>query len=248
MIASSYGVAQTDSIKPVKRNSDYKFGVFAGLTVNTTKNLNTTYNPMLNTGINPLVDYKDKIYLNSFSNNFLIPYIGFELKQNKQFVHSFSISYLQQKINGDLSIYYSVKKTQTIFHEYNFYYFFLAKKTEKILPFIGATISAAHKKIDDNVSSITNSTFEYDIFDKSNLILLQVPIGVRFSKNHFFAQLNTTMTIASYSLGSQNFHASTEIVFQNQINKYSKFLFIDQLIKEKYFFQNVFEINLGYKF
>ena len=136
IIASSYGVAQTDSIKPVKRNSDYKFGVFAGLTVNTTKNLNTTYNPMLNTGINPLVDYKDKIYLNSFSNNFLIPYIGFELKQNKRFVHSFSISYLQQKINGDLSIYYSVKKTQTIFHEYNFYYFFLAKKTEKILPFI----------------------------------------------------------------------------------------------------------------
>ena len=56
IIAPSYGVAQTDSIKPIKRNRDYKFGVFAGLTVNTTKNLNTTYNPMLNTGINPLVD------------------------------------------------------------------------------------------------------------------------------------------------------------------------------------------------
>ncbi len=249
IITSSYCCAQKDSIKPIKRNSDYKFGVFAGLTINTTKNLNTTYNPLLNTGSNPLVDYKEKIFLNSFSNNFLIPYIGFELKQNKQFVHSYSVSYLQKKLPMNaVQVYASTRKERAVFHEYNFYYFFLAKKTEKILPFIGATISVAHKKIDDNVSSITNSTFEYDIFDKSNLILLQVPIGVRFSKNHFFAQLNTTMTIASYSLGSQNFNASTEIVFQNQINKYSKFLFIDQLIKEKYFFQNVFEINLGYKF
>ncbi len=138
IIASSYGVAQTDSIKPVKRNSDYKFGVFAGLTVNTTKNLNTTYNPMLNTGINPLVDYKDKIYLNSFSNNFLIPYIGFELKQNKQFVHSYSVSYLQKKLPMNaVQVYASTRKERAVFHEYNFTTFFWQKRQKKYCRLLG---------------------------------------------------------------------------------------------------------------
>ena len=138
IITSSYCCAQKDSIKPIKRNSDYKFGVFAGLTINTTKNLNTTYNPLLNTGSNPLVDYKEKIFLNSFSNNFLIPYIGFELKQNKQFVHSYSVSYLQKKLPMNaVQVYASTRKERAVFHEYNFTTFFWQKRQKKYCRLLG---------------------------------------------------------------------------------------------------------------
>lgn len=250
IIAANFGVAQNDSIKPDKRNSNFKFGVFAGLTINKTKNLNSTYNPLLNSGINPLVDYKDKIFLNSFSNNFLIPYIGFEVKQNKQFVHSFSLSYLQKKYPMNaVQVFASTKKEKAVFHEYNFYYFFLAKKTEKILPFFGAALSAYHKRIDDQSNYFYNPAIGYDIHDKSHLFLLQLPIGIRFSKKHFFIHANTTISILSYSVGSQKFISSSEAnTFKSEENKYSKFLFTDKLIKEKYFYQNIFELNIGYKF
>lgn len=250
-ITSNYCCAQKDSIKPIKRNSDYKFGVFAGLTINTTKNLNTTYNPMMNFGTNASVNYKDKIYLNSFANNLLIPYIGIELKQNKHFIHSLSLSYLQKKmppndVNGFFS---SVKKEQVFFYEYNFLYFFLVDKSDFFLPFIGATLSSSHKKIDDRVSYFYDSTNKYHIVDKSNLFILQVPLGIRFTLNRFFIQANSTLSVLSYSIGSQKFSASSETdIFDSEKNKYSTFLFIDKLIKEKYFYQNVFELNVGFKF
>jgi hypothetical protein len=248
---TGYTYAQKDSIKPIKRNSNYKFAGFAGLTVSTTKNLNTTYNPMMNLGESQQVDYKNRIFLNSFSNNLLIPYIGIEFQQNKQFIHSLNLSYLQKKmppndVNGFFS---SIKKEQVFFHEYNFLYFFLANKSEKILPFIGATLSSSHKKIDDRVSYFYDSTNKYHIVDKSNLFLLQVPLGIRFTLNRFFIQANTTLSVLSYSIGSQKFSASSEMdLFDSEENKYSTFLFIDKLIKEKYFYQNVFELNVGYKF
>ena len=123
----------------------------------------------------------------------------------------------------------------------------MAKKTEKILPFIGATLSSTHKNIDDQLIYFYNETVKYNIHDKSHLFLLQIPIGIRFTKNHFFIQANTTLSIISYSIGSQKFNSSSETnTFKSQENKYSKLLFIDQLIKEKYFFQNVFELNIGY--
>ena len=218
LLQTSYvSFAQTDSLQKLKPK--YRFAISIGFSLN---NFYTaTYNPMSSN------DYKEKVFLNSIYNAILSPSVGIHYQPTNRIAYCMSLGIAQFKANNFDGDYYFMKRLQAIAFNYETNFFLI--KRNKIRPFIGIGFRFINNKLLDDKSYVENSNIKYYTIDKSNLFLLQIPVGFLINKHHFVIKLSSTFNLISFSLGKQNFTASSSFnYYKTNETSYSKFIFTNK--------------------
>lgn len=246
--------AQKDTIN---QNASFHFkknGISIGFLMNPfnkTLDKNYPYNQMLNSGVDPLTNYKEKIYLNSFHDVIISPIIAFNYFGHKRFAHSLGMGLSKNKINTSISgIYDTERHFQSVFINYQVNYLLFKEDRIKIQPYVGLGLNWGNKKLSDHRLYVYNSSVSYTINDHSNLFLVQLPIGMFYTINqHLFLKIGTVLNFIAFSNGKHEFLSSSENnAFKNEVVDYKKMLFINTIISENVLFHNYLQFQFGFKF
>jgi hypothetical protein len=250
-IFSFYILAQNDTLIKKKNPNKREFGIEFFYAKNLVSNPKIyPINQMLSIGYpDSIGDYKERLYQNAlFCTNFY-PGIIFNYYDKVGFKHSISISYLMKDKPKMWSIYYSDGSIKSINVNYQFSYSFFKKHRIYIYPFIAAKEDMTLKLLKDSRNSVIHPDAIFSIKDNSGLLLTQIPIGFSIELKYFTCSLSATMNLLAVMLGNYRFDpnfASIPGGYTHESFNYFKVQFVNRLIQEKYFFQNL-RVSVGFK-
>jgi hypothetical protein len=263
LLQTSYiGFAQTDSLKKVQPK--YKFGVSVGC------NINLHHQQFISTGLGyPASPYynnfsKSSLYKNSFFTTLLTPSCELSYCSTKRIIHSLSFGIVYQKRENNYdSEYGSNGVFRNLFLNYQFNYIVLNNK--KITPIIGINFFYSNKKVMDTIPSdlggiggIVAEHVKHYTLDYSDLFLIQTPIGFSIGRKPVLLSIIAYVNLVGYVAGHQKYRNYGSITYINPsyytetidntvINTYSKVLFGNDFIRNRFLFANL-QFNFSYFF
>lgn len=259
---------QNDTLKHEKKIKD-KWGISLGVSINT---LNQKHSSKKNPypyciymlGGQPEIvtlDYKDKLYRNAFHDEAFDPFIQIDYRPKTKCktignIHSlktgFIINRWKNKQPPENWVQYPAGldlnsiSFKNFFLEYQYKISFL-KNNKYFHPLIGLNSYFAYKQFH---TICLKEIYPSDtLVDKSSIFLVQIPVGFIFTLYHFQLEINSTFNLMGFVYGHNIFNSGTipPPFYKSEDNRYSKFIFIDRLIKDKFLVPNV-QISLGYNF
>jgi hypothetical protein len=128
-------------------------------------------------------------------------------------------------------------------------YYFLKKPNQRFSPFVGIALYYDNKKYELRGGAFYSDDV-YNIDEKSNLFIWQIPFGGFLNLGeYFFSRITGAVNIISYSQGMQEFVSTPgPSVFLSERITYSKFLFVNKLEKNEVLFPYYFQLTAGRKF
>ncbi len=234
VFVSLHSHSQSDSI------SKNHFGVSVGFSVNTL-NTHTNQYPFCRYVDRSSVrlDYKEKLYINAFHDALYMPLIEFNyITHDNRIIHTLGIGYNEQDYK-DYKMVGAVAPSYGHFTNFNLNYQFTRfLPSEKSLHFFVA-IKGSFSIKTLNFSTVLDVGGEDVITDKSQPILIQIPIGITYLKRNFRLSLSPTFNIFAIINGTQNFIPSIMNGAKQESIPYSKVLFIDKIITDEKVFPNI---------
>ena len=248
-----YVFGQNDSLKPQKKIIN-RFGISLGVSINI---LNPKYSVRNNPYpyceylglyiIDPILDYKVKLYKNAFHDALIAPEIIINYWGKNYLLYSLGIGFTKAK-RYPIPYYPTDNNAggsfKNLFITFQTTYRFFNNKRNIIHPFIGLKAYYAHKVLSDSIPWFNWPTDR--LTDKSNILLFQVPLGILVCKHHIYASLECALNLLGVINGKQDFIPGNKSYYKESIY-YSNIIFADRIIHEKYFMTN-FKINIGFNF
>jgi hypothetical protein len=250
---STYNVSgQNDTVPKHKIKKVYRHAFYLSNTLNFVINdKNYPYCIMESTGISdPILDYKAKLFRNALHDITVSPMFEYQYVGHKGNLHSFGIGYSKYEFDDYSHTYRSQGSFQTVYTNYQFAFIFLKNKELPIHPFIAAQEFVAYKYYNDTrlpEDSYPPYICYYYIKDKSLLFLTQIPVGVIYSDKHYSFIFNFTFNFSAIVFGNHRFDPDSGGGYSPDNINYSKFLFLNKVISEKYILQNI-QFKFGYRF
>jgi hypothetical protein len=221
-----------------------EINVYVGISLNL--NPHEIYNQTMNSGVNPIPDYKEKIYLNSFRQGNFTYLTGLNHFFNDQIYQTLQIGFCKERYsNLDFTPYMAERVFRNFQLNYQINFFWL-KTNFGSKGFAGGGLAFEKKINADDRRNIYNSNIEYRIIDKANLFSFHGALGFLFSKNRFSFQASTNPILLSYSKGDQSFEASSQSnTFVSEKTYYSIFQSIIEANRSRLLLQNFLQVKIG---
>ncbi len=195
--------------------------------------------------VNYITDYREKIYTNALHDAFISFILDINLCSKSQ-THSLGSGYGHQIINKNNIDYQPNGISNELFLYYQFIHRLYRNKNRTFYPFVGLQPLYTYKIIETNTSNETG-ILKNSIDEKSNSFFLRAPLGIVIPRNKFIFSINLTLNTIVFIIGSHHYIEHESSVLQSEKIDYNKFLMINELISQKYFFQNI-QLKAGYIF
>ena len=224
ILVQGFVFGQNDIIKTKKKIKD-RFGISLGASISifnreiSVRNNPYPYCEYIGLGIvDPILDYKEKLYKNAFHDALIAPEIHINYWGNNYLLYSFGIGFTKEK-RYPIPFYPTDKNAggsfKNLFLTFQTTYRFFNKEHNIVHPFIGLKAYYAHKVLSDSIPWFNWST-DY-LTDKSNIFLFQIPFGVLVYKHHIYASLESAINVLGIINGKQEFIPSNKSYYKENV-------------------------------
>ena len=243
--------AQQDTSFAVHETPFRKHGVAAGFSFNRSNLHNgayRTFSPFTLRGVDGEINFPGRMYINSFYTQGISPWLEFTYRPSRSITLSTEFSYSNVDIadRQDFGIYSlrgprsyllaDIQAVHVLFKDRNFHLFY------------GLGLYHAHTDLVEDYYSVYSGDMVYHLHERSSVHVLQFPVGIIIGPKRFYLRMSTTMALASYSQGEQDFMWANSTSSAPQRTSYSKFCWAPELAREELFVRQYFQIKFGYAF
>lgn len=114
--------------------------------------------------------------------------------------------------------------------------------------YVGAGLYLGHNELHEEYTSYYYPPSHHQLTERSNLLVLQVPLGVMVHDDRIWFRMGCTLALAAFAQGEQQFRPDKPHWRKDRDTHYARFLLPHELVREGLLFQHYFLLRMGYSF